>query len=110
MGAKQPGKGDEKRSTVGPTTVGPLPRRAHLGFAAALAVGAGLLVLVTVAAYLQFRVSDTGAAFQPSEAAAQFVGGAICSGCHAAQVNAWRGSHHALAMQKAEDGTVLGDF
>jgi predicted CXXCH cytochrome family protein len=39
-----------------------------------------------------------------------FVGGQACAGCHTAQFNAWKGSHHALAMQKASEATVFGDF
>ncbi|MBK8210181.1 MAG: hypothetical protein IPK78_09545 [Rhodospirillales bacterium] len=39
-----------------------------------------------------------------------FVGVAACSGCHAAEAKAWRGSHHDLAMAEATDATVLGDF
>ena len=41
---------------------------------------------------------------------ATFVGTATCAPCHAAQTAAWRGSHHDLAMQPANDATVLGDF
>src|SRR5262245_55494449 len=41
---------------------------------------------------------------------ATFVGTAACAPCHAAQTAAWRGSHHDLAMQPANDATVLGDF
>jgi hypothetical protein len=41
---------------------------------------------------------------------AKFVGGQACSGCHTAETESWRGSHHALAMQKATAATVLGDF
>ncbi len=41
---------------------------------------------------------------------ASFVGSAQCSGCHAQADAAWRGSHHALAMQVADDATVLGNF
>jgi predicted CXXCH cytochrome family protein len=41
---------------------------------------------------------------------AAFVGAQACAGCHTAQFDAWRGSHHALAMQKATESTVLGDF
>jgi hypothetical protein len=41
---------------------------------------------------------------------AEFVGAQACAGCHAAQFDAWKGSHHALAMQKASEATVLGDF
>ena len=43
-------------------------------------------------------------------AAAAFVGTQTCAGCHTAQFEAWKGSHHALAMQPAETATVLGDF
>jgi predicted CXXCH cytochrome family protein len=39
-----------------------------------------------------------------------FVGGKACADCHSAQFDAWKGSHHALAMQKATESTVLGDF
>ena len=41
---------------------------------------------------------------------ASYVGGQVCAGCHTVQFDAWKGSHHALAMQKAADTTVLGDF
>jgi hypothetical protein len=40
----------------------------------------------------------------------KFVGGQACAGCHVAESDAWKGSHHTLAMQKATEGTVLGDF
>jgi predicted CXXCH cytochrome family protein len=41
---------------------------------------------------------------------ASYVGAAACAGCHAAQFDAWKGSHHAMAMQPATAATVLGDF
>jgi predicted CXXCH cytochrome family protein len=41
---------------------------------------------------------------------ASYVGGAVCSGCHKAEAERWKGSHHALAMQRATEATVLGDF
>ncbi|HCD6631067.1 multiheme c-type cytochrome [Pseudomonas aeruginosa] len=34
----------------------------------------------------------------------------LCAGCHATQAKDWQGSHHRLAMQKASDTSVLGDF
>ena len=46
----------------------------------------------------------------PADEPAAYVGGQVCSECHAAQAEMWRGSHHALAMQKATQATVLGDF
>jgi len=39
-----------------------------------------------------------------------YLGSAACADCHEAAYSAWRGSHHALAMQVAGDETVLGDF
>lgn len=41
---------------------------------------------------------------------AEYVGGVACAGCHAAEAQLWRGSHHDLAMQPVSDETVLGDF
>ena len=41
---------------------------------------------------------------------ASYVGGEVCSGCHAAQAQSWKGSHHAMAMLKATAATVRGDF
>jgi predicted CXXCH cytochrome family protein len=45
-----------------------------------------------------------------ADGAATYVGGQVCSGCHASEAERWKGSHHALAMQKAAETTVLGDF
>ncbi len=44
-----------------------------------------------------------------AEEAGSYVGGQICAGCHAAETERWKGSHHALAMQKVSAATVLGD-
>ncbi|WP_095079149.1 tetratricopeptide repeat protein [Pseudomonas sp. Irchel s3h17] len=33
-----------------------------------------------------------------------------CQGCHSEQVKDWQGSHHQLAMQVADAGTVLANF
>jgi tetratricopeptide (TPR) repeat protein len=42
--------------------------------------------------------------------AATYVGAKACAQCHGSQHEAWKGSHHALAMTKASAHTVLGDF
>lgn len=39
-----------------------------------------------------------------------FVGSYQCASCHQDEHELWQGSHHALAMQVANDTTVLGDF
>jgi Flp pilus assembly protein TadD len=44
------------------------------------------------------------------EEPARFIGAEACVGCHPVEAERWKGSHHALAMQKATASTVLGDF
>lgn len=41
---------------------------------------------------------------------ATFVGLENCVDCHEAATEAWRGSHHDLAMQPANESTVVADF
>jgi len=43
-------------------------------------------------------------------APATYVGAKSCVQCHARDYDAWKGSHHALAMLKATGESVLGDF
>ncbi|HKQ98304.1 MAG TPA: multiheme c-type cytochrome, partial [Candidatus Polarisedimenticolia bacterium] len=50
--------------------------------------------------------SPAGSASTPAE----YVGSRVCAGCHETETTLWQQSDHALAMQKAADGTVLGDF
>jgi tetratricopeptide (TPR) repeat protein len=73
--------------------------------AVALSLGAGLIALAGIAAYLHAG----GGRGEPSGRLG-YVGGAICRGCHAEEAMAWHNSHHALSMQHASDATVLGDF
>ncbi len=47
---------------------------------------------------------------KPEGTEAHFVGRAACIDCHREQAEAFRGSHHDLAMDIATDETVLGDF
>jgi tetratricopeptide (TPR) repeat protein len=42
--------------------------------------------------------------------AAEFIGSKKCAECHKTEYDRWRGSHHDLAMDEANDSTVLGDF
>ena len=39
-----------------------------------------------------------------------YVGSSACGKCHAAEFEAWSGSQHAIAMQVADEKTVLGNF
>ena len=72
---------------------------------------AACFLIVAAAALLSHRPADPGAVnAQEAEGADAYVGSQTCAGCHQAQNDAWRGSHHDLAMQHADDATVLGDF
>jgi hypothetical protein len=41
---------------------------------------------------------------------ATFVGSQKCKDCHKKEYDKWRGSHHDLAMDEANETTVLADF
>jgi predicted CXXCH cytochrome family protein len=41
---------------------------------------------------------------------AQYVGAKACASCHAKEFDAWKGSHHDLAMQHASETSMLGNF
>jgi hypothetical protein len=65
------------------------------------AYAAGGLVIFAGLAYWRATSSPTPAAF---------VGSSACGSCHAEEYRAWQPSQHALAMQPAQPGTVLGNF
>jgi predicted CXXCH cytochrome family protein len=74
-----------------------------------------ILALAGIGAALWFSRSPApaGAASLPpplAAAEARYVGGAECAACHAKQAEAWKGSDHDLAMQVANDKSMLGDF
>ena len=57
------------------------------------------------------RYGKPGAGKEPQSVShPDFVGAAACGGCHQAELKAWTGSHHDLAMQTANPANVLGDF
>jgi predicted CXXCH cytochrome family protein len=41
---------------------------------------------------------------------ARYVGGQVCAACHETEAALWRGSHHDLAMQAADEAAVRGNF
>lgn len=45
-----------------------------------------------------------------AQAAPEFISETGCATCHQQQYDEWRNSQHALAMQDAKEGNVLGDF
>lgn len=80
-----------------------------------------LLVLVAIGAWW-LRVPSAGVATTPVAAVttvaaprsdapvAHYVGAQACAACHAKETQAWQTSHHALAMQVADERSVEGRF
>ena len=54
--------------------------------------------------------ATAGAATPGQREAQEWAGSDACVRCHATQYEAWRGSHHDLAMQPASETSVLGAF
>lgn len=72
-----------------------------------VALIAAVIVLLTPALYLlkaQMEVPP------PVVELASFVGSEQCKKCHESAYNKWHGSHHDLAMDVANESSVLGDF
>src|SRR5271157_3893251 len=69
------------------------------------------LVVASIVGVLLWRLSARTAAGPAVPAqTATYVGAERCAPCHEEQTKLWRTSHHAQAMQVANDSTVLGNF
>ena len=69
---------------------------------------ATIVVILSIPAYMLKQ--EYYRAPLPASDPAVFVGGQKCAECHKAEFDKWKGSHHDLAMDEANDSTVLGDF
>lgn len=79
-------------------------------FAALLVTGAAAAACARGPERAAAPSSSPTAVPTPLAAKATFVGRGACARCHAEEDRRWRGSHHDLAMQEANEKTVLGDF
>ena len=73
------------------------------GIIAALAIVVSLPVY-----YFVFEQNRSDASIM--DPAPAFVGSVNCRDCHNGEYDSWEGSHHDLAMDVANENTVLGDF
>ncbi|MEZ9395892.1 tetratricopeptide repeat protein [Vibrio splendidus] len=72
-----------------------------------------MLSMLSFNVYANEQVSSVGSKALFTESAnsqATYVGSEACVDCHSAEVEAWQGSHHDMAMKHATDESVLGDF
>ena len=71
-----------------------------------------ILLLAAVISFLAvlfaWRMASRPGSHEAAEAT--YVGGEACAACHAREHELWIGSHHDLAMQLADEASVLGDF
>jgi len=88
----------------------PAPRKIALGF------GVVVLLLLALWHFGVFREARQHPANVRVEAPPvlvnppTYVGSAACARCHEGEYRAWQRSQHAVAMQVADEKTVLGDF
>ena len=68
-----------------------------------------LVIIVSFPLYYFAVVNDTEAPVV-TDTEASFVGSIECQDCHKLEYDKWQGSHHDLAMDVANENTVLGDF
>lgn len=76
-------------------------------------LAAGLVVVLSGCKGRSSGTGFVGATAKTAELprpAMTFVGREACAKCHAPEAARWKGSHHALAMQEANESTVLGNF
>jgi Tfp pilus assembly protein PilF len=70
---------------------------------------AALIIVVSAPAYYLSVVKD-GDSHMLQDSQAIFVGSIECQDCHQPEYDNWQGSHHDLAMDTANENSVLGDF
>ena len=72
------------------------------------------IAVVAIATYVGYDANQRVRSIPSAEVAASpvghYVGGKTCAPCHAREYDGWKGSHHDLAMQHANEQSVLGDF
>jgi predicted CXXCH cytochrome family protein len=69
-----------------------------------------MLAMLALALGCQQADPPTGRGTAPPPAAPTFVGSARCAACHPKEMEAYRASDHARAMEPATDQTVRGNF
>jgi tetratricopeptide (TPR) repeat protein len=70
---------------------------------------AALIIVLSVPAYYLSVVKDSDS-HMLQDPQAIFVGSIECQDCHQPEYDNWQGSHHDLAMDIANENSVLGDF
>ncbi len=70
---------------------------------------AAMIIVVSLPVYYFLVVKNTADITAPVSAS-EFVGSVECQDCHKLEYDNWLGSHHDLAMDLANETSILGDF
>lgn len=73
-------------------------------------MGMVCLALLAVASGCGAPVEENAEVVAEDATPPTLVGAQVCQGCHAVEYAQWQNSHHALAMQPADESTVLAQF
>ncbi|RPF04789.1 tetratricopeptide repeat protein [Vibrio crassostreae] len=69
-----------------------------------------VLSIVSVNTHANEQALSVGSEASHAGSQATYIGSEACIDCHSAEVEAWQGSHHDMAMKHADDESVLGNF
>jgi len=106
-GAPAPAQPPASAQTAGPSA---RARRGRAWIAASVALVAAVAAGVVVFLAQRERPPAAVTPAPAVAAAAMYAGSAQCASCHAKEHAAWQGSDHDLAMQLADEKSVLGNF
>jgi tetratricopeptide (TPR) repeat protein len=70
---------------------------------------AAMIIVISLPIYYLQHINNKPESIDIN-AVSSFVGSAQCRDCHNLEFDSWEGSHHDLAMDVANEETVLGDF
>jgi predicted CXXCH cytochrome family protein len=114
MTRPKPPKSTQNMSEISGTANGKIRMRP------ALLLSFFILAGLVIATFYLFRISPVAVPSTATKLAKpipvkpvetnEYVGANVCKQCHQAEFEAWQGSHHDLAMQEANEQTVLGNF
>ncbi|WP_373953200.1 tetratricopeptide repeat protein [Vibrio pomeroyi] len=69
-----------------------------------------MLSLLSFNTHANEQALSVGSEASHTNSKATYIGSEACIDCHTAEVEAWQGSHHDMAMKHADGESVLGNF
>ena len=106
--------GRRKPISASPATSPPDVSPSRAGFRSRrwvwIAASVAAAIVVAIGLGFQLLTANDTVSKTPGDSVATFIGSEACAGCHQAEAQLWRESHHQHAMEHATETSVLGDF